>query len=92
MGLQQDYTLTANTPGPTGSTAGVPPGQTTEIVVRAVNNGLQRVASGPVVMAVLLAKASEPKQSAAAAERPVVNGITNKNSNGNGHHELARRS
>src|SRR5439155_24719002 len=43
VGLQQDYQLAASTPWPIGSIAGVPPGQTAQIIVQAVNNGLQGV-------------------------------------------------
>ena len=88
VGLQQDYALAASTTGPIGAIAGVPPGQTAQIIVQAVNEGLQGVASEPVVFAMPPAKAAEPGQ-AAAVEEPREKEFANGNGNGNGSGHLA---
>ena len=92
MGLQQDYTLAAGTTGPIGAIAGVPPGQTAQIIVQAVNGSLQGVASEPVLFAMPAARVAEPKQPVTAekpaAKKEFANG--NGHRNGNGHLEVAR--
>jgi hypothetical protein len=84
VGLQQDYQLAASTPGPIGSITGVPPGQTAQIIVQAVNNGLQGVASDPITFAVPAASQSVPPPASAPVEISTPKATANGNGNGNG--------
>jgi hypothetical protein len=88
VGLQQDYELAASTPGPIGSITGVAPSQTAQIIVQAVNNGLQGVASDPITFAVPTASQSVPPPASAPVEvstpKTSANGNGNGSGNGNG--------
>src|SRR5437588_4558103 len=83
VGVQQDYQLAASSPAPLGAIPGIAAGQTVQIIVQAVNGGLQGVASEPIVFTVPLAASMKapaaPAKQAEAVETPEMNG------NGNGH-------
>lgn len=84
VGLQQDYALAASTTGPIGAIEGVPPGQTAQIIVQAVNGSLQGVASEPIQfsMPLTVIKGAETKHAGTEAHTAVQ---SHANRNGNGH-------
>ncbi len=94
VGVETTYRLLASTTEPMASIPGVMPGQTLQLIVQAVNENLQGVASDPVLFTVpplVQAKpsAAGPKATAAMEEPVLVH------ANGNGHavaHSSNRRS
>ena len=88
VGVETDYRLVASSPAPLAQITGVQPGQTVQLVVQAVNGGLQGVASDPVAFTVPLpfppaaAKSPEPGLTTLLPEPlPARNGAS-----ANGHH------
>ena len=86
VGLQNEYVLAASGREPLAALTGFAPGQTVQIVVQAVNGGLQGVASEPIQfhMPILRAKAEKAESAGATAEVPAVQGFTNRSGDGNG--------
>ena len=97
VGVETDYRLVASGTEPMLSIGGVLPGQMVQLIVQAVNNSLQGVASAPIQFTVPAgsARAAEVKP-AAAPERPAVksqaNGHGNGHSNGHGRALHAREA
>jgi hypothetical protein len=54
VGVETDYRLVARSTQPIGIIKGVLPGQRAQIVVQAVNDNMQGVATDPIVFEVLL--------------------------------------
>ena len=85
VGLQPDYLLVAGVKEPMAVIAGVPPGRTAQIIVQAVNNNLQGVASDPIQFTVPVLAAEAALAKPAAAERPAAKSLANGNGHGHGH-------
>ena len=82
-GIQINYQLAASTPGPMGSLSGFAPGQAVQIIAQAVNQGLQGVASDPILFTVPQIVAVE-KRAQAPSTANTVNALVSSNGNGNG--------
>ncbi|MDQ6860738.1 MAG: fibronectin type III domain-containing protein [Verrucomicrobiota bacterium] len=83
-GVETDYRLLERSTEPMANVSGVTPGRTIQIIVQAVNGGLQSVASEPIKftmpLAATAARASEPVVTEAVVvpvERNGSNGHTN---------------
>ena len=92
VGLQNAYVLAASGREPLAALSGFAPGQTVQIIVQAVNDGLQGVASEPIqfAMPIVRAKVEKAEPASAVAEAPAVKGFTNRSGNGNGHGHAAK--
>ena len=92
VGLQSQYVLAASGTEAMAALTGYAPGQMVQIIVQAVNGGLQGVASEPVIftMPTLRAKVEKPESVAVSADAPAVKGFTNRGGNGNGHAAKSR--
>jgi hypothetical protein len=99
VGVQPDYLLVARSVDPLAAITGVPPGQTAEIIVQAVNGNLQGVASEPLFFPMPATGAAEPKArllgkvtAAPIHDESPARTHGNGNGNGNGHTRPARMS
>lgn len=75
VGVETDYRLVARSADPIGNIPGVMPGQKVQIIVQAVNDGLQGMASDPLVFTVPLlgkTKAASVEPLVTATEIPTV--------------------
>lgn len=92
VGAQEDYVLAARTSGPAAVIGNVAPGQTVRLLVQGSNDGLQGVASEPIMVSVPLPvtePAAKPQAAAPAstlalgpAAAPASAPATNGNGNG----------
>ncbi len=85
VGVQPDYRLAASSKEPMASITDVLPGQTVKILVQAVNENLQGVASDPVLFT--LPVATPPPAPKRAPEAPADTNAGKEN--GDGHRRLA---
>lgn len=84
IGVETEYQLAARSIDPMGSISGVLPGQAVQIIVQAVNEALQGVASEPIQFTMPIVVTNKPSTTAAevvvstpAAETTVTNGSSN---------------
>jgi hypothetical protein len=67
VGVETDYRLVARSTEPIGIIVGVQPGQRAQIIVQAVNNNMQGVASDPIIFSVTVGAQIKAKGKAPAA-------------------------
>jgi hypothetical protein len=94
VGLETENRLLASAKEPMASLATILPGQTLQLIVQAVNENLQGVASDPIFFTMPPLPATkptvvEPKAPTTTAEIPVP---VRTNGNGQGHEDGQRRS
>lgn len=93
VGIEKQYRLVASSTEPMASIPGVQPGQAIQIIVQAVNNGLQGVPSDPIVVTMPpVAKARPATAEAKAPATTETPAVVRTTGNGHGHENGQRRN
>ena len=85
-----EYVLAASTTERLAALRDVPPGETLQIIVQAVNGRSQGVASDPITFKMPVAKAAGFRNLSTTEEEPKVSENSNGHGNGNGNGRHAR--